>query len=586
MANKTEFSRLVTKGSSVSGVTPTINSGDTIDATWIDSDILNREMFINVEDKKVFIRANDDILEFNTFGTGSTAFDFCSTGVKSDSYSACTDTGFLSLAYSGFGGDIMITSSGESENRFIRMSSNISEKPYSTILINNPDGFIQGNSQRFDVFANSAMNLLSDSINVYRNSDDTGFDIYSDAITFYDANGDSPLFLSSSGVLPALGTGTSISNIGVNSNGFIVTASTFNGLDYLPLSGGTMDSGSPVYTNTGTKVINFGISGFSDDLLLIGDTINPLIPPSAGTSSVLVFYPSGFTGNAVRLNNLDSTNELESSLTMDITGGLSGNIDLRINDNPFGSPNFISRIKIDTNNIGVFNTEGISVSANNGIYSTNSGFNANSGIATLSANENINNTESQLSLTADSGTTFGRFIVSNGLDQVNLDLDLGTKTATLNSYEDATGNQSSLYISPNQVIIASNTSSIILDDSIPRMRIYSSYFTVNNDAFFQKSNSFTSVTTSNFSKQGASICSQNSTINQSVNNSVILGGSLITATTSNTVYVPDLVITKSAAVPTSSGDTVGVVGSVTWDDNYLYTKTNTGWGRVALDYGF
>ena len=43
---------------------------------------------------------------------------------------------------------------------------------------------------------------------------------------------------------------------------------------------------------------------------------------------------------------------------------------------------------------------------------------------------------------------------------------------------------------------------------------------------------------------------------------------------------------KYSAIPTTSGDTVGGVGSVTWDNNYFYVKTNTGWGRVSLDYGF
>lgn len=76
------------------------------------------------------------------------------------------------------------------------------------------------------------------------------------------------------------------------------------------------------------------------------------------------------------------------------------------------------------------------------------------------------------------------------------------------------------------------------------------------------------------------------TINPYVINSVVLGGVDITATISNTAYVPDLVIKKYSAIPTTSGDTVGEVGSVTWDNNYFYVKTNTGWGRVSLDYGF
>ena len=63
--------------------------------------------------------------------------------------------------------------------------------------------------------------------------------------------------------------------------------------------------------------------------------------------------------------------------------------------------------------------------------------------------------------------------------------------------------------------------------------------------------------------------------------SVVLGGQNITGTTNDTVYVPDFVIIKSASIPTDSSDTVGELGSITWDDNYFYWKTSTGWLRVS-----
>lgn len=43
---------------------------------------------------------------------------------------------------------------------------------------------------------------------------------------------------------------------------------------------------------------------------------------------------------------------------------------------------------------------------------------------------------------------------------------------------------------------------------------------------------------------------------------------------------------EKSYTPTGSGDTAGNIGSIAWDNNYLYTKTNTGWGRVAWDYAF
>jgi hypothetical protein len=43
---------------------------------------------------------------------------------------------------------------------------------------------------------------------------------------------------------------------------------------------------------------------------------------------------------------------------------------------------------------------------------------------------------------------------------------------------------------------------------------------------------------------------------------------------------------RTPYTPTTSGDTNGNVGDVSWDDNYFYIKTNTGWGRINLDYSF
>lgn len=64
--------------------------------------------------------------------------------------------------------------------------------------------------------------------------------------------------------------------------------------------------------------------------------------------------------------------------------------------------------------------------------------------------------------------------------------------------------------------------------------------------------------------------------------SAVLGGSGITANANDTVYVPNLVIKKVDAVPTSSADSIGEAGSVTWDANYFYWKTESdGWLRVS-----
>lgn len=43
---------------------------------------------------------------------------------------------------------------------------------------------------------------------------------------------------------------------------------------------------------------------------------------------------------------------------------------------------------------------------------------------------------------------------------------------------------------------------------------------------------------------------------------------------------------RTAYTPSSSGDTNGEIGTITWDSNYIYVKTSTGWGRAQLDFAF
>jgi hypothetical protein len=67
------------------------------------------------------------------------------------------------------------------------------------------------------------------------------------------------------------------------------------------------------------------------------------------------------------------------------------------------------------------------------------------------------------------------------------------------------------------------------------------------------------------------------------NYSVILGGTGITGTGLNTAYVPNLVIYPTTTyTPSGTTDnTVGEVGSVTWDNDYFYYRDNIGWKRLS-----
>ena len=82
-------------------------------------------------------------------------------------------------------------------------------------------------------------------------------------------------------------------------------------------------------------------------------------------------------------------------------------------------------------------------------------------------------------------------------------------------------------------------------------------------------------------QNSAIVASDQSILN--ADHSVILGGYSITGTSSETVYVPKLVLYKTYNfTPTGTTDTtVGEIGSVTWDDNYLYYRDNIGWKRLS-----
>lgn len=64
--------------------------------------------------------------------------------------------------------------------------------------------------------------------------------------------------------------------------------------------------------------------------------------------------------------------------------------------------------------------------------------------------------------------------------------------------------------------------------------------------------------------------------------SVILGGNTIVGTQDDSVYVPKLII-KDNYIPTSSTDTGGEVGQVSFDTQYMYYRTPTAWSRTALN---
>ncbi len=70
MSIKSEYSRLIVKRSTQTGVIPTIPSSSTLDDTWLSTDIYIGELFINTADDKIWYRADSGIVEITGGGGG------------------------------------------------------------------------------------------------------------------------------------------------------------------------------------------------------------------------------------------------------------------------------------------------------------------------------------------------------------------------------------------------------------------------------------------------------------------------------------------------------------------------------------
>lgn len=67
---KKEYSRIQMKRSSLSGVVPTIPANDEIDETWIDTDLMLGELFINLADDMIWMRTEYGIIDITGGGGG------------------------------------------------------------------------------------------------------------------------------------------------------------------------------------------------------------------------------------------------------------------------------------------------------------------------------------------------------------------------------------------------------------------------------------------------------------------------------------------------------------------------------------
>jgi hypothetical protein len=82
--SQTEYSRLLLKRATFPGITPTIPTGSTISNTWLPTDLLEGELYLNSADDRLFVRTANGIKEISISGISS-ANDYTTSAYLSGS---------------------------------------------------------------------------------------------------------------------------------------------------------------------------------------------------------------------------------------------------------------------------------------------------------------------------------------------------------------------------------------------------------------------------------------------------------------------------------------------------------------------
>lgn len=158
---------------------------------------------------------------------------------------------------------------------------------------------------------------------------------------------------------------------------------------------------------------------------------------------------------------------------------------------------------------------------------------------------------------------------SNGGGQLNLD-NSGASNSVLISNDSGAGNDSGLSIQKNYSRLFTNKQSVELDDSTNNLSIYNknsgniilgvdNSISTNFDQLDEIKISYNltaTSSTSNFDKQSVFIGTRNSSISNGIVNSVVIGGQNITASQSDSVYIPNLIIQDGKSIKSSNSDAI------------------------------
>jgi hypothetical protein len=413
MSVTTEYSRLLFKRSTVPGVVPTIPTATTIDNSWLTTDIMVGEGFLNVADDRMWFRTDNGIIEVNL--SGLTGGNYFTTGATLVGNTIYFDRNDLASAYTVDLSALVV--SGGTGGNYLPLSVTAT----TIVNVDNNDLYFTGNSASSITTAVVGGDGNDDTFAVQVNDDHAlmAAQLNSGVDNFY-------IRASNAGASLEFDTGTTVNRFRLTKGGIHASgpSSSFNGIVY-------DEDYSANYTPR-SLVDKQYVDGS-----ITANTLNYL-PLSGGVMS------GAFTAKTISIDS------------MEIIKSTNGNAQIELDY--FGSPGTIQ-------------------------------------------------------ITTDAG----------GLNEGWMYMDFSQASF---GYE-----QTRLYTGP----------SIYTPITYDVFFIQGRYNTTNITEIFGFRNNFsTHKITSNTNKPSVYMASQNSRINSGVTNSAVIGGVGLTASTSNTVYVPNL----------------------------------------------
>jgi hypothetical protein len=342
MSIATEFSRLVFKRSVLPGVVPTIPTATTIDNTWLPTDLLVGEAFVNVVDDRFWFRTDNGIIEVALSGNSMYRYTTGATLVGSTIFFDRTD---LASAYTVDLSSLVIT--GGTGGDFLPLTiTAATEVNFSEDLLFSGSGsftdyaieFYGGSSD----YSRHKFNLVQNSFEISDGTNQTYFYHSGDELTFVNdalaggqdtslTLGNRALIVSSfwtgfTGVRYQADYSANFTNRSLVDKEY-VDGLAFSGVagNYLALTGGTLTgplTATSVFltsVGSGTSIINLGLD--SSGRIVTGTTggSGNFLPLTGGTLTGPLVVNSNLTvtGNTV-VKELTATtiNVLNSGATI------------------------------------------------------------------------------------------------------------------------------------------------------------------------------------------------------------------------------------------------------------------------------